>query len=297
MNIMSSPGGAADLSIGHLAERSGLSPATLRMWEQRHGFPVPQRLGSGHRRYTEADLRAVLKVVERRDAGVRLDVAIRSVLSTDRPVEAPTSSVFAELRLRQPHLAPFRLRKSTLVGLSWAIEDEFCARADRAHIFGAFQRQEFWTPSRRRWRELARVARSAWVYADFDSRAAAQRHGDGPVRVALADDSPMRREWAVVCDARELPAALTAWEIPGQDGVPDRDRVFESMWTVEPQAVRDAARVCAAVALEAGAPGADAVLHDLAEDPRPGAGIDLGTVSALFNRVIAYVDEVATRPL
>ena len=43
------------LTIGELAERTGLSPTTLRMWEQRHGFPTPVRLPSGHRRYEESD--------------------------------------------------------------------------------------------------------------------------------------------------------------------------------------------------------------------------------------------------
>ena len=292
MNTTSSTHEGAILAIGDLAERTGLSPATLRMWEQRHGFPVPARLSSGHRRYTDDDVRAVREVLGRRDAGVRLDVAIAQVLATPPPVEPPTDSVYAELRRKHPHLAPSRLRKSTLVGLSWAIEDEFCARADRAHLFGAFQRTAHWVASRRRWAELARVARSAWVFADFDGT---EPDDGGPVRVTLPTDSPMRREWTVVCDARELPVALTAWELPGQEDVPDLDRLFESFWTVEPRAVRDAARVCAQVALDAGAPGADAVLYDLADDPGPGAAVDLATVTTLFNRVVGYVDEVSAR--
>ena len=52
----------ASLSIGDLAERTGVAPATLRMWEQRHGFPVPDRLESGHRRYSEADVAGVEEV-------------------------------------------------------------------------------------------------------------------------------------------------------------------------------------------------------------------------------------------
>ena len=41
------------LTIGDLAERTGVSTGTLRMWETRYGFPVPQRRASGHRRYDE----------------------------------------------------------------------------------------------------------------------------------------------------------------------------------------------------------------------------------------------------
>ena len=54
----------SSLTIGQLAEACGIAPATLRMWESRHGFPEPQRLDSGHRRYGEQD-------VERRAPGAR----------------------------------------------------------------------------------------------------------------------------------------------------------------------------------------------------------------------------------
>ena len=42
------------LKIGELAEQVGVRPATLREWERRHGFPTPERLLSGHRRYPGA---------------------------------------------------------------------------------------------------------------------------------------------------------------------------------------------------------------------------------------------------
>ena len=71
----------------------------------------------------------------------------------------------------------------------------------------------------------------------------------------------------MVCDARDAAAALTAWELPGQDGVPDRDRLFEALWTVDPVAVRDAARVCARVAQRRGVAEAAPVLFELAGSP------------------------------
>ena len=43
------------LSIGELSSRTGVTPSTLRIWEERHGFPVPTRLESGHRRYAEGE--------------------------------------------------------------------------------------------------------------------------------------------------------------------------------------------------------------------------------------------------
>ncbi|MGQ0614439.1 MAG: MerR family transcriptional regulator [Planctomycetaceae bacterium] len=52
------------LSIGDLAERSGISRHTIRVWERRYGKPEPIRLPSGHRRYTEDHLRWLRRVAE-----------------------------------------------------------------------------------------------------------------------------------------------------------------------------------------------------------------------------------------
>ena len=87
----------------------------------------------------------------------------------------------------------------------------------------------------------------------------------------------------------DLPVALTAWELPGQLEVPDRERVFESMLTVDPDAVRTAARVCANVANRAGAAEAAPALYALADQPGPESA-DLAAVSAMLGRVLTYVD-------
>ncbi len=276
----------ANLTIGALSQRTGLTPAVLRMWETRHDFPVPHRQPSGHRRYDEQQVALVAQVLRRRDAGVRLDVAIAEALASAAP-GAP--SVFAVLRKRHPGLVPHRLKKSTLIALSWALEDECCARAESPVLFGSFQTQAFWAPSVPRWNELARVARSTIVFADFDELV---DHGEAtPVRVPLSGDAPMLREWSVICDATENAACLSAWELPGQTNVPDRHRIFESVWTVDPRAVRDAARASARVAAANGAFRATQLLEELTEEPLRQA-TDPAATTALFNRVVAYVDRV-----
>lgn len=58
-------------SVGDIAERTGIAPGTLRMWERRYGVPVPVRLPSGHRRYTAAHLRLVRRVAEAMARGHR----------------------------------------------------------------------------------------------------------------------------------------------------------------------------------------------------------------------------------
>jgi DICT domain-containing protein len=277
------PDGPALLSIGDLGERTGLSPATLRMWESRHGFPVPHRLESGHRRYREEDVEAILAVVRRKDAGTRLELAIAQAMADAEPA-AP--SVYAFLRRRHPHLGVHRLKKSTMLALSWAIEDEFCAKADRATIYGSFQRETYFRAAEPRWTELARVSAGATVFADF-------AHTDpsaSPVQIALPADAPMLREWTLVCDANDLPVALTAWELPGQSDVPDAKRLFEAMWTVDGAAVHDAARVCAAVAVQYGLEPSEQVAAEagplLSRPHTP----DIAAVTGLFNRMVAYVD-------
>lgn len=59
---------AAVLSIGALARASGIPVPTLRTWERRYGFPVPQRKPSGHRLYPASaveHLRKVARLLER----------------------------------------------------------------------------------------------------------------------------------------------------------------------------------------------------------------------------------------
>jgi MerR family transcriptional regulator, light-induced transcriptional regulator len=286
---------ALELSIGDLAERTGVAPATLRMWESRHGFPVPHRLESGHRRYGERDVELVQQVLRRRDNGSRLEVAIAGVAlaqaALTQPPEAP--SVFATTRRMHPDLHPQRLKKSTLLAVSWAIEDECCSRAERPMIFGAFQKEAYYRAAQERWTELARVSRSTMVFAGFSEEPA-------PVArttfVVLPEDAPMRREWVVVCDAPDYPAMLTAWELPGQSTVPDKQRLFETIWTVEPAAVRDAARACGQVAQQLGHEEAAPLLYELADNPPP-PPIELLQATSLLNRVVAYVDRDVWEPV
>ncbi len=224
--------GSATLSIGELAGATGLSAGTLRMWETRHGFPVAQRLDSGHRRYPASEVDRVRRVQGHREKGVRLDAAIARVTATDsRP-----GSAYAEMLRHHPEQPRQALRKATLIGLSWAMEDEITATAQRGHLFGAFQAAENFESARSRWSDLARSSLSTHVMAAFPEGTEPPPHVE---LVTLPDDSPMHREWTVVCDSDDLPLALTAFELPGQDGLADLDRLYESIWTVDPAAVRD----------------------------------------------------------
>jgi DICT domain-containing protein len=276
------------LSIGELASRTGLTPEVLRTWEARHGFPVPERAASGHRWYRESDVDLVQRVVHRQRAGVRLEAAIREVTSSATP---PTLSVFAMLRGNHSHLAPQRLRKPILLGLSRAIEDEYLASAEPGVVCASFQRERFYNSSRARWSELARRSRWSIVFADFpDLR---DLEPEEPAQVPLSGEAPMRREWAVITETSRLGTCLAGWETPGQDDVPDRHRTFEVVWTIDPRATRQALRTCAEVANAAGLAQALELLRELDERPVV-AQTDPMRASALFNRAIGYVDRAIT---
>src|SRR3546814_8209088 len=152
------------LSIGELPDQTGLSPATLRMWETRHGFPEAKRQESGHRRYEHRTVDRVRAVLARQSVGVRLDAAIAELGA----IAPATPSVHAELRRTHPDLVPLVLRKSSLIAVSHAIEDECTAQADRAVLFGAFQREQHLRGSMRRWEDLATTARAASVFTVGD---------------------------------------------------------------------------------------------------------------------------------
>ena len=174
------------LAIGELAERAGVPAPTLRSWETRYGFPRPRRLEGGHRRYEPGDVALIQEVLRQRAAGLSLEAAIG--VATARGAEGE-SSVFAGLRRRQPDLLPQVVRKSTLLALTRAMEDEYCARAERAVLFASFQRQRFYRRSRDRWTELARTALVTTVFADFTEPPARRRRparGAGAGRRAAA---------------------------------------------------------------------------------------------------------------
>jgi len=271
------------LTIGDLAERTGVPPATLRSWESRYGFPAPARLDGGHRRYAESDVDRVREVQRQRERGLALEAAVR--LATSDPHGA--RSVYAELRRQHPEVASQPLSKSSLLALSRAIEDECCALAEQPLLVGAFQRQAFLHASYPRWRELARTARATVVFADL-SAPRAPRHGQ-PVEVALPESSPLHREWLVVCDAPDLPACLAAVERPGQEGVEEAGRLFDAVWTVDPRLVRLASRVAVGLADEYHPGWRPEPLAGLDDEPPP-ASADLRRAAGLLNRTMGYLD-------
>jgi DICT domain-containing protein len=259
------------LSIGDVVKATGLGEATLRAWERRYGFPRPQREPSGHRRYGAEEVELILRVVAERGRGIALPAAIERA----RAAATGVPSLFAQLRQRRPDLQPMTVRKEHLTPLARAIEEESAAHAERALLIGSFQRERFYRQSENRWRELARGAESAFVFADFERL---REPADGPAELPIDRSHPVSREWALVCAAPEHGACMVAWEPPGRMR-PGGAREFELLLSVEPAVVREAAETATALAAPIApevAANARAFLEELAP-PRPEAQLRLSS--------------------
>ena len=76
------------------------------MWERRHGFPEPERLPKGHRRYSKRDIELVRRVASERAAGVSLPLAIeRATRDIESPPRRCTRCWPAPSRPRAAHAA------------------------------------------------------------------------------------------------------------------------------------------------------------------------------------------------
>jgi MerR family transcriptional regulator, light-induced transcriptional regulator len=275
------------LSIKDVAERTGITAGTIRMWEQRYGFPAPERTSSGYRRYRGADVEALRRVQAYRHRGLSIPASIERAQGTGDVSDHP--SLYAAVAAMDSGARPQVLRKRTLIALSRAIEHETLAHAAAPLLFAAFQREAFYREVEPRYRRLARQSDEAFVFADFP----AMRHvAGGPTEIPISPDDALGNEWAVVVDAPGLAACLLAWEQPGvtEPGDPDDlDRRFEAIWTVNPEATRRAAHVGARL-IGRSEPETEQRLSELLasrplalEQPAP-------ALTALTNRAVGYLE-------
>jgi DICT domain-containing protein len=278
------------LPIKEVAARTGLAAGTIRMWEQRHGFPTPARTASGYRSYSDADVELLRRVAANRAEGLSVPAALERARETVGAGDRP--SLYGALLAADAPVRPQSLRKATLLAISRAIEDETIARGAGPVVIGAFQRERHYRAVEHRYRRLAGVADACVAFADF----AAPGGSDGePLRVPIRREDALGSEWAVIVDAPAYATCLLAWETPesqrdgGGAGGNDLMRRFEAVWTLDPATVRRAALAGAAIAHDiAPAVGGrlDALLRDrplALESPAPG-------LTALTNRIVGYMD-------
>jgi DICT domain-containing protein len=92
----------------------------------------------------------------------------------------------------------------------------------------------------------------------------------------------------VVCDSAERSACLVGWERPGQEGAADRERLFETIWTVDRDTVRAAAGVCCELAAD-DAPDEVARASERLAEPVPRSEDELASAEALTSRMVGYL--------
>jgi DICT domain-containing protein len=271
------------LPIRDVAEQTGLAAGTIRMWEQRYGFPDPARTASGYRMYSPDDVDLLRRVVSFRDRGLSVPAALERARSVRGPTDRP--SIFGAIMAHSPMRA-YTLRKRTLVALSHAIEDETLARAAGPVVVAAFQSEANFRAVEHVYSRLARTADACVAFADF----AAPRDEPGePVELPIGAREALGNEWAVVVDAPGYAACLLAWEQPAASAVDELDRRFEAIWTIDPGTVRRAAQVGAALAARA-APEVGGRLQELLADRPLAVETPAPGLTALTNRMLGYLE-------
>ena len=276
-----------ELAIRQVAERTGIAAGTIRMWEQRYGFPDPGRTASGYRRYSDDDVEALRKVASFRRLGMSIPAAIERVRASESAADQP--SIYAAVASIDEMARPQLLRKKTLVALSRAIEHETLSRAASPILFGAFQFEPAYRQVEHRYRRMAKTADAATVFADFKEE---RREPGSPVEIPIDLDDAIGNEWAVIVDAPGYAACLLAWEHPSDVepmGGDDPRREFEAIWTVHPRAVRRAAEVATKLVAHRDAEYASELEALLAERPLA-TEEPAPALTALTNRLIGYLE-------
>jgi DICT domain-containing protein len=261
-----------ELSIGDFVSRTGVTEPTLRMWERRYGFPLPERTESGHRRYSENQAELVDQVQILRQVGLSLPAAIARAQA---PTDPEAISLFSSLRSLRPGLEQRVVSKPVLIAFSHAIEDETLARAEATVLFGCFQREAFYRSAQPRWRELSAAARVAAVFADFEHVGpVGPTHGEyAPAEVPISRRQQVAREWAIVAYGGRSSVCMAGRELASSNvDAATPERAFEVVWTVEPEAVQAVGRTCVALARRA--------LPDLARAAEEQLGVDAASAAA-----------------
>ena len=210
---MAGPPMADGLSIREVAEQTGLAPGTIRMWEQRHGFPSPRRTASGYRRYDADDVETLRRARAHRQRGLSVQRRPRARARDRRRLRPPVDlRRGGGDRPRRPAAGPAQ------VDADRAVARHRARAAGPRRRAGAVRR----LPAR----ALLPRARAALPPAGAPRRRRdrvrrLRRRCAGPsgapVEVPIAEGAALANEWAVIVDAPGYAACLLAWEQPGRD--------------------------------------------------------------------------------
>jgi DNA-binding transcriptional MerR regulator len=73
--------------IGAVSELTGVNSVTLRAWERRYGLITPERTPSGHRLYSDSDIRLIEQVLEQLGRGLTISSVARQLHAVEMSTE------------------------------------------------------------------------------------------------------------------------------------------------------------------------------------------------------------------
>ena len=256
------------LSVGEVAERTGLSPDTLRVWERRFGRPRPLRLPSGHRRYTASEARWLQRVAEALAYGFRPkrvlaleETELDALLASAMPSLPTTTDAAVSRWLEDLQAARLdELEAGLAEGLGDAPDHEVLDGPVTAFLHGVGR---LWADG-----ELAvhhehlatalldRLLRTRRLVSDVASLRARQATGEGQAPVVLSTLPGDRhgvalQMLALCCDRRGVPVVELGVDTPLED-------IVTTAEAVRPMAVG------VSVSLAVTGPHVDHALGDLA---------------------------------
>jgi DNA-binding transcriptional MerR regulator len=138
---MTSPSGK--FKIQTVAEMTGVPASTLRTWEQRYGFPAPDRTASAYRMYSQDDIDRIARVRELCDGGMGPGEAMQQVLEEDAAATAGPHPLVGKPSERASSILPSKEAPTTLAGpteLAAALEEAieaFDPERVQAHVRAA----------------------------------------------------------------------------------------------------------------------------------------------------------------
>ena len=238
---------------------------------------------AGYRLYSEDDVETLRRVVALRERGLSVPAAVDRVRGAGHG-DRPALALRRARRRRQP-VGSQILAKRTLFAISRAIEDETMSRAASPIVFGAFQRERNYRAVEHRYRGW----RTSPTRSSRSRASSVSGHGE-PVQVPLEAD----RRSATSGRSSSTPRATARACSRGRAGVgdravPDRERIFETMWTLDPRTVRRAAEVGAALARRADDALGERVEQLLSERPLA-MEHPAPSLTSVTNRIVGYLD-------
>ena len=101
-------------TVGHLARTTGLTVRTLHHWDEIGLLRPAERSGAGHRRYSDADVRRLYRIVALRRLGLSLEAVGAALAAEGDDLRA---AVAAHLARVEEQLAAQRELRRRLLGI------------------------------------------------------------------------------------------------------------------------------------------------------------------------------------